>query len=200
MITLPEQPWEKGDDFTVEETGVRYVYDGEKWLSESGEEADLSGFATKGQLDALAEESALTDNSLYKEIDQTSKTLTAAIAVVESDVQREKNNRIKADEELQEQIDSIEFPETDLSDYITTDESKADDRQLQAEIDQLALGLETLLQQREAGKWTYKGALADGSPRNAGEFVLASDDLSASDTSSFSIRLILTISFMALAM
>ena len=34
MITLPEKPWQEGDDFTVEETGVRYVYDGEKWLSE----------------------------------------------------------------------------------------------------------------------------------------------------------------------
>ena len=75
------------------------------------EGADLSGYATKAQLDALAEESALTDNSLYTEIDQTSKTLTAAIAVVESDVQREKNNRIEADAALQEQIDAIEFPD-----------------------------------------------------------------------------------------
>ena len=111
MITLPEKPWEKDDTFTVEETGVRYVYDGEKWLAANGEEFDSDLYATKGQLDALAEESALTDNSLYKEIDQTSKTLTAAIAVVESDVQREKNNRIKADEELQAQIDAIDIPD-----------------------------------------------------------------------------------------
>ena len=51
---------------------------------------------------------------------------------------------------------------------------------LQAEIDQLALGLEALIVQREAGKWTYKGALADGIPSSAGEFSLGSDDLTAS--------------------
>lgn len=33
MIQLTEQPWQEGDDFTVEETGVRYVYDGENLTS-----------------------------------------------------------------------------------------------------------------------------------------------------------------------
>ena len=47
MIQLPPQPWKEGDEFTVDETGIRYVYDGEKFLSESGEEADLSGFVSK---------------------------------------------------------------------------------------------------------------------------------------------------------
>ena len=301
MITLPEKPWEKGDDFTVEETGVRYVYDGEKWLSESGEAADLSGFATKAFVDEIESASVFRDETIKTDLEDKDKKQTAAILKVESDVIYEEQWRKEADEKLQEQIDAIEIPSTepdvgtkagslnwvdytfsgdtidalskqarihpdrtkmslnkdlveggnrnwtnlfepypsvigmeldgtihrvvvestgqagqngrghnfkilehdlpmedqtdavvgiypdyvdatiDLSTYITKEESKADDRQLQAEIDQLALGLETLLQQREAGKWTYKGALADGTPSRAGEFSLASDDLSSTD-------------------
>ena len=89
---------------------------------------------------------------------------------------------------MEEQTDAVvgiypnyEDATLDLSIYITKEESKDDDRQLQAEIDQLALGLETLLQQREAGKWKYIGFAGDNIPRNAGEFALASDDLSAQD-------------------
>ena len=55
------------------------------------------------------------------------------------------------------------------------------DRQLQAEIDQIALALETLLVQREHGQWKYIGFSGDNIPRNAGEFSLASDDLSANE-------------------
>jgi hypothetical protein len=64
---------------------------------------------------------------------------------------------------------------------ITKEESKADDRHLQAEIDQVALALETLLVQREHGQWKYVGFTGDNIPRNAGEFSLASDDLSANN-------------------
>ena len=55
------------------------------------------------------------------------------------------------------------------------------DKHLQAEIDQIALGLETLLVQREHGQWRYIGFSGDNIPRNAGEFSLVSDDLSSSD-------------------
>ena len=55
------------------------------------------------------------------------------------------------------------------------------DKHLQAEIDQIALGLETLLVQREHGQWKYVGFTGDNMPRNAGEFSLVSDDLSAND-------------------
>jgi hypothetical protein len=55
------------------------------------------------------------------------------------------------------------------------------DSHLQAEIEQIALGLETLLTQRTHGKWKYVGFSGDNIPRNAGEFALASDDLSAQD-------------------
>ena len=39
-IQLPEQPWEKDDTFTVEETGITFTYDGEKWLASAGESDD----------------------------------------------------------------------------------------------------------------------------------------------------------------
>jgi hypothetical protein len=66
-------------------------------------------------------------------------------------------------------------------DAISVNESKADDRKLQAEIDQVALALETLLVQREHGQWKYIGFSGDNIPRNAGEFSLISDDLSVND-------------------
>ena len=56
-----------------------------------------------------------------------------------------------------------------------------EDTQLQAEIDQLALALEALLVQREAGQWKYIGFSGDNIPRNPGEFSLISEDLSATE-------------------
>jgi hypothetical protein len=64
---------------------------------------------------------------------------------------------------------------------MSVDESKADDRKLQAEITEVKLALESLLVQREHGQWKYVGFSGDNIPRNAGEFALASDDLSAND-------------------
>ena len=72
-------------------------------------------------------------------------------------------------------------PASPYLEVISREESKADDRKLQAEIEELALGLETLLTQRTHGQWKYIGFSGDNIPRNAGEFSLASDDLSAQD-------------------
>ena len=121
MITLPEQPWQEGDDFTVEETGVRYVYDGEKWLSESGEAADLSGFATKVFVDQVEEASVFRDESIKADLEDKDRKQTAAILVVEGDVQNEAKNRKIGDDRLQEQIDAIDIPEPDLSGYMPLD-------------------------------------------------------------------------------
>jgi len=55
------------------------------------------------------------------------------------------------------------------------------DRQLQSEIEQIALALETLLVQREHGKWKYVGYSEDTIPRNAGEFALLVDDIESSN-------------------
>ena len=69
MITLPPQPWKEGDWFVVEETGVTYRYDSEKWLSESGEAADLSGFATKVFVDQIESASVFRDEALKTDLE-----------------------------------------------------------------------------------------------------------------------------------
>ena len=74
-----------------------------------------------------------------------------------------------------------EDPSNCFAEVISRQESKDDDRRLQAEIEQVALGLETLLTQRTHGQWKYIGFSGDNIPRNAGEFALASDDLSAAE-------------------
>ena len=33
-VQLPPQPWDEGMSFTVDETGLEYVYNGEVWVSE----------------------------------------------------------------------------------------------------------------------------------------------------------------------
>ena len=74
-----------------------------------------------------------------------------------------------------------EDPTACFGEVISRQESKADDKKLQAEVEQIALGLETLLTQRTHGQWKYIGFSGDNIPRNAGEFALISDDLSAAD-------------------
>ena len=108
-IALPPLPWKEGDQFTVDETGITYTWDNEKWLAAATEEElDLSGYATKDQLDRLADESALTDNSIYNKIDEESAANTAAHLYLETQLQVETNNRKDGDKHLQEQIDAIE--------------------------------------------------------------------------------------------
>ena len=43
-IQLPSQPWQEGDTFTNDATGVEYTFDGVKWLASGGEELDMSHF------------------------------------------------------------------------------------------------------------------------------------------------------------
>jgi len=42
MSSLPNKPWNEGDKFTNDATGVEYTFDGVKWLASGGEELDLS--------------------------------------------------------------------------------------------------------------------------------------------------------------
>ena len=47
MSQLPQQPWNEGDKFTNDATGVEYTFDGVKWLASGGEELDLSSYVSK---------------------------------------------------------------------------------------------------------------------------------------------------------
>ena len=42
MIQLPTKPWNEGDTFTNDTTGVEYTFDGVKWLASGGEELDIT--------------------------------------------------------------------------------------------------------------------------------------------------------------
>jgi hypothetical protein len=141
---------------------------------------DLDGYATTDQLTEVDRTSQMRDEALDSKIDQESNLNTVAHLKLEDQILRcyawsEGDNEslerklTKVDEGLQSQIDE------------NKDSSESGDRQLQAEIDQIGLALETLLVQREHGQWKYVGFSGDTIPRNAGEFALISDDLSATD-------------------
>jgi hypothetical protein len=176
-MSLPEKPWADGDKFTNDETGVVYTFDGEKWLASGGAEADDATLTLINEVDRTSQ---MRDEALDAKIDQESNLNTVAHIKFEDQILRcyawsEGDNEslerklTKVDEGLQAQIDE------------NKDESESGDRHLQGEIDQIALALETLLVQREHGQWKYVGFSGDTIPRNAGEFALISDDLSASD-------------------
>ena len=152
----------------------------EKIQQVEGGEIDLDGYATTEQLTEVDRTSQMRDEALDNKIDQESNLNTVAHLKFEDQILRcyawsEGDNEslerklTKVDEGLQSQIDE------------NKDSSESGDRQLQAEIDQIGLALETLLVQREHGQWKYVGFSGDTIPRNAGEFALISDDLSATD-------------------
>ena len=62
-VQLPPQPWTEGMSFVVDETGLEYTYNGEVWVSE-GEPIDLSGYATKSDLESLEAELELLAKTL----------------------------------------------------------------------------------------------------------------------------------------
>jgi len=182
MNGIPDLPHVEGQTFTNPTTKITYTYDGVKWIASSGEEGDLSDFAAKVFVDEVDRTSQMRDEAIGSKIDQESNLNTVAHLKLEDQILRcyawsEGDNEslerklTKVDEGLQAQIDDL--PTTE---YVDTG-----DRTLQAEIDQIGLALETLLVQREHGQWKYVGFSGDTIPRNAGEFALISDDLSATD-------------------
>ena len=190
-MSLPNKPWADGDTFTNEETGVKYTFDGEKWLAGGGAEADDATLALINEVDRTSQ---MRDEALDAKIDQESNLNTVAHIKFEDQILRcyawsqgdnESLERqlTKVDEGLQAQIDDLptrEYVDNQIDDLPTTEYVDDGDRHLQGEIDQIALALETLLVQREHGQWKYIGFIGDNMPRNAGEFALASDDLSSS--------------------
>jgi hypothetical protein len=176
-MSLPNKPWKDGDKFTNEETGVEYTFDGEKWLASGGGEADDATLALINEVDRTSQ---MRDEVLDSKIDQESDLNTVAHLKLEDQILRCYAWSEGDNESLEKELKAVD---DDLQAQITEnkDASESGDRQLQSEIDQVALALETLLVQREHGQWTYVGFSGDNIPRNAGEFALISDDLSAND-------------------
>jgi len=187
MITLPEQPWQKDDTFTVDETGLVYIFDGEKWLAANGEEFDGELYATKAFVDEVDRTSQIRDEALKAQAEEWDVLNTAVHLRLEDQILRSyawsqgdneklENKLTKVDEDLQAQIDTNKT------------QSEDGDKHLQVEIEELALALETLLVQREHGQWKYVGYSGDNIPRNAGEFSLAGDDIASSQDNIITIN------------
>ena len=115
MIALPQQPWQDGDTFINDETGVKYTFDGEKWLAGGGAEADDATLALTNEVDRTSQ---MRDEVLDAKIDQESNLNTAVHLRLEDQILRcyawsEGDNEslerklTKVDEGLQAQIDDL---------------------------------------------------------------------------------------------
>jgi hypothetical protein len=171
MNGIPDLPHVEGQTFTNPTTKITYTYDGVKWIASSGEESDLSDFAAKVFVDEVDRTSQIRDEILDGKIEERDGLNTLAHLKLEQQIIALDDWSTHRDEKLQDQIDDL--PTTEYVDN--------GDRTLQGEIDQIALALETLLVQREHGKWKYVGFSGDTIPRNAGEFALLVDDIESSN-------------------
>lgn len=114
-IQLPSKPWNEGDTFINDSTGVEYTYDGVKWIASGGGEADE---ATLDFINEVDRTSQMRDEALKKEHDEESnkQSVVNAGVVVKlddlfwRDVELDQASR-DGDKELQDQIDAIESPE-----------------------------------------------------------------------------------------
>lgn len=127
-VQLPEKPWTKGDSFKVEETGLVYEWNGEAWLSDGAALPD--DLATKVQLEEVDRTAIMRDDELKKEHNEDSAKQSAINAGVVVSLDElfwrdvELGDAIEAgDKKLQDQIDAIEIPKTDLSGYVSKNDS-----------------------------------------------------------------------------
>jgi len=161
-IQLPPKPWKDGDTFVNSQEGgtdVEYTYDGVKWLASGGEESDLSAFATKVSVDEVDRTAIMRDDALKKEHDEDS----AKQSVINAGV-------------------VVSLDELFWRDVAIEQGAREDDEKLQAEIDELALALNTILVNHDSGQWQYKGPLSAGPPREPGELSILED---MSDTDNY---------------
>ena len=84
-IQLPSKPWNEGDTFTNDATGVEYTFDGVKWLASGGEEADLSGFATKSDVDGCLK---LTGGQMTGDLSTQNLDMGAGHAIMQNGVEK----------------------------------------------------------------------------------------------------------------
>ena len=161
-IQLPPKPWKDGDTFVNSQEGgtdVEYTYDGVKWFASGGEESDLSAFATKVSVDEVDRTAIMRDDALKKEHDEDS----AKQSVINAGV-------------------VVSLDELFWRDVAIEQGAREDDEKLQAEIDELALALNTILVNHDSGQWKYKGPLSAGPPREPGELSILED---MSDTDNY---------------
>ncbi len=151
MSLIPSNP-SKGDTFKNPPTGVEYTFDGVKWLASGGEELDLSGFSTKVQMEEVDRTAIMRDDALKKEHDEDSIKQSAINAGV-----------------------VVSLDELFWRDVTLDEASNNADKELQGQIDELALAVNTILLKHDSGKWKYIGDINAGPPRKPGELTIVAD-------------------------
>lgn len=171
-------------ELNVLNSAIKVAQDGDKVLQDqidTLEAPDLTGYATETYVDdsiAAIEFPEGTDLTGYATTEYVDGEIDAVMTQIPS------LDGYATETYVDDAIGDIVHPEYDDSGIKKdlADETAArisGDNTLQAEITELALAVDTLLVQQESGQWKYIGVVSDGPPRNAGEFALATDDLSS---------------------
>jgi len=156
MSQLPQQPWNEGDKFTNDATGVEYTFDGVKWLASGGEELDLSGFLPLSG----------------GEMEPSAQIKVNNIAPVNTTSIKYDGSPSGHPTSLMNRGMISDFIDEKTEDFASVEYVDNADRILDAEIQELALALNTLLAQRDHGQWEFVGLLEDAIPRSPGQFAL----------------------------
>ena len=156
MSQLPNKPWNEGDTFTNDATGVEYTFDGVKWLASGGEELDLSGYLPLSG----------------GEMEPSAQIKVNNIAPVNTTSIKYDGSPSGHPMSLMNRGMIGDFIDEKTEDFASVEYVDNADRILDAEIQELALALNTLLAQRDHGQWEFVGLLEDAIPRSPGQFAL----------------------------
>ncbi len=118
---------------------------------ESGD-IDLEGYATEAQLNEVDHTSQMRDDALKKTHDEDHVKQAAINAGV-----------------------VVSLDELFWRDVTLDEASNNADKELQGQIDELALALNTILLKHDSGKWKYIGDIQAGPPRKPGELSIVGD-------------------------
>ncbi len=113
---------------------------------------DLEGYATEAQLNEVDQTSQMRDDALKKTHDEDHVKQAAINAGV-----------------------VVSLDELFWRDVTLDEASNNADKELQGQIDELALALNTILLKHDSGKWKYIGDIQAGPPRKPGELSIVGD-------------------------
>ena len=109
-VKLPDQPWEEGMSFTVEETGLEYIFNGEVWLSEGTDISEFIENSGSVHLGNLPPDDP-SEGDLWMHVGRDDAVLEDQLFVRVGDewepatnLQRERQHRIAADLLVSEQF------------------------------------------------------------------------------------------------
>ncbi len=143
------------DDLTDQLKVNRFIANEIDALNEAIENIDIpegAGFATKAQLDEVDSTAIMRDDALEKKHDEDHVKQAAINAGV-----------------------VVSLDELFWRDVTLDEASNNADKELQGQIDELALAVNTILLKHDSGKWKYIGDINAGAPRRPGELSIVAD-------------------------